>query len=92
MTIPLKYGIQLAIRLLSSSYTNHGPIEIKSNDDFFALGLPGSGTKADPFRISDLSISTEYTCINISNVDAFFTISNCSLFFNGVPETGVQME
>ncbi|MHA2229411.1 MAG: right-handed parallel beta-helix repeat-containing protein [Candidatus Thorarchaeota archaeon] len=34
-------------------------------------------------RISDLSISTEYTCINISNVDAFFTISNCSLFFNG---------
>jgi parallel beta-helix repeat protein len=68
---------------LSSSYTNHGPIEIKSNDDFFALGLPGSGTKADPFRISDLSISTEYTCINISNVDAFFTISNCSLFFNG---------
>jgi parallel beta-helix repeat protein len=67
---------------LSINYTDHEPIEINGNDDFFTQGWPGNGTEASPFRISGLSIYSEYTCINISNVDAFFAISNSWLYYD----------
>ncbi|MHA2350867.1 MAG: NosD domain-containing protein [Candidatus Thorarchaeota archaeon] len=57
-------------------YIYHEPIEINDNGDFFTQGWPGNGTEANPFRISGLSIYTDDTCINISNVDVFFVVSN----------------
>ncbi|MHA2135868.1 MAG: NosD domain-containing protein [Candidatus Thorarchaeota archaeon] len=70
---------------LSLNYTDHEPIEIDGNDDFITQGWPGNGTEANPFRISGLSIYSEYASINISNVDASFAISNCWLYYDDRP-------
>jgi hypothetical protein len=70
---------------LSINYTEHEPIVIDGNDDFITQGWPGNGTEANPFRISGLSILSEDTSINISNVDVFFAISNSWLYYDSDP-------
>ncbi|MHA1962374.1 MAG: right-handed parallel beta-helix repeat-containing protein [Candidatus Thorarchaeota archaeon] len=70
---------------LSINYTEHEPIEIDGNDDFITQGWPGNGTEANPFRISGLSIYSNTSSISISNVDAYFAISNSWLYTSSYP-------
>ncbi len=50
-------------------------IEIRSDDDFVSLGLPGSGTEGDPYLIENLTIFE----IDISDTTFHFRIQNCTL-------------
>lgn len=66
------------------SYTNSQqpstPIVITSNSDFVTVGATGVGTRADPYVISDLVISTrDGPCINVTGTTAYFIIYNCIL-------------
>ncbi|MHA2069713.1 MAG: NosD domain-containing protein [Candidatus Thorarchaeota archaeon] len=58
--------------------TIHAPIYIDSIDDFETLGFPGNGSVTDPYRISDLTITTSSgPAIAIWNVSVYYVISNC---------------
>jgi parallel beta-helix repeat protein len=58
---------------------DHDPIEINGNDDFVLQGWPGSGTREDPFVISNLEIASDDVNIRITNTTDFFVIRNCNL-------------
>ena len=56
------------------------PIEITSSSDFIALGATGVGTRADPYILSNLTISTvDGPCISVTDTTAYFIIYNCIL-------------
>jgi parallel beta-helix repeat protein len=55
------------------------PIVIDSDADFVALGASGVGTRADPFILENLYISTMGTCISVTGTTSFFMIFNCIL-------------
>ena len=58
--------------------TDSDPISIINNLGFRDLGLPGAGTKDDPYRIEGLNFqlnaSASYTAIQIHYTDAYFAI------------------
>jgi parallel beta-helix repeat protein len=67
-------------KLNSMAYVPNSTISINSNDDFSTLGFNGSGTLSDPYLIERFNItSSDDPSIEISNTDAYFRISNCSL-------------
>jgi parallel beta-helix repeat protein len=68
-----------------SNLESHNPIVISSNEDFQTQGWPGDGTEENPFRISVLNITSNLTCINISNVNVFVEIEGC-IFVNNPDE------
>ena len=63
--------------------TDSDPISIINNLGFRDLGLPGAGTKDDPYRIEGLNFqlnaSASYTAIQIYYTDAYFAIRDCSI-------------
>jgi parallel beta-helix repeat protein len=64
-------------------FSTDNQIVIMNNNDFQENGFIGSGTKENPFLLSNRSfvgISTNF--IQIGNTDSFFTIRNCS--FDGI--------
>jgi parallel beta-helix repeat protein len=68
--------------IASANYTPHGIIQINSEDDFTALGFPGTGIESDPYRIENLNISNPgsyWNCIYIDNVVCWFIIKDCLL-------------
>ena len=54
-----------------SSYNSSLPIQIYGNYQF-ADDYPGDGTLSNPYRISNLNITSDYACIVITNVDVHF--------------------
>lgn len=62
----------------SSLFINSMSISIQNDTAFSLYGLPGNGTKNNPFRIENLNISTNNTMgIEIINTTMFFLIQNC---------------
>ncbi len=64
----------------------HGPINIDSEDDILIYGLPGSGTREDPYRIENLSINepTTHAAISISDMfEVHFLVQSCELVARG---------
>ncbi len=57
--------------------TPHDPINITSNQDFISQGWPGNGSQTNPYRLENLSISGNETCIRISDTDVFFIVTGC---------------
>ncbi len=66
--------------------THHEPITIASNQDFISQGWPGNGSQTYPYRLENLSISANGTCIGISNTNAFFVVTGCVLSAPDAPE------
>ncbi|TFG10302.1 hypothetical protein EU538_02390 [Candidatus Thorarchaeota archaeon] len=71
----------------------HAPIVIESNADFESQGWPGSGSQANPYRISDLEIDSMVNgaCINISNTDVHFVIQGCTFPHEGYSEGDIAL-
>lgn len=66
--------------------TPHEPITITGNQDFISQGWPGNGSQTNPYRLENLSINGNKTCISIANTDAFFIVTGCVLSALDVPE------
>ncbi len=71
------------------AYTEHAPITITSDADFSSQGWPGSGTKADPYVIADLNITTTGDCISVANTTVYFVIRGC-LLTGGTSGNGIE--
>ncbi|MGY5860663.1 MAG: hypothetical protein RTU63_14945, partial [Candidatus Thorarchaeota archaeon] len=54
-------------------------VVITSNSDFASQGWLGAGTPGNPYRIENLTITSDIDCIYIENTDVHFIIRNCSL-------------
>ena len=67
------------VKTCTTSYVNHDPIVIASNEDFVTQGFPGSGTPEIPFLIQGYNITTSEICISIQETNASFVISDCYL-------------
>ncbi|MBD3407798.1 MAG: hypothetical protein GF411_16890 [Candidatus Lokiarchaeota archaeon] len=65
------------LEISTGSYTPHSPILIDEESDFGTLGFGGSGTENDPYIISGLNITSDVTCINITNIHSYFEITLC---------------
>jgi parallel beta-helix repeat protein len=59
--------------------TVHDPITISSEENLTLWGWPGLGTKENPYRIEDLSISAPRTNIHIENTVSYIWIKDCLL-------------
>ncbi|MBD3158995.1 MAG: hypothetical protein GF309_09425 [Candidatus Lokiarchaeota archaeon] len=66
-------------RGFQAAYTPHGPISINSDSDFETQGWPGDGSKANPYLIEGLNITTSGLCIEIDSTTAHYKIENCLL-------------
>ena len=74
--------------------TNHGAIEIISNDNFTDYGFFGLGTELNPYLIENYNITiSEGIGISISGTTDFFVIQNCyidaldhGIFMNNVED------
>lgn len=62
-----------------SQYITSSPINISSISDFVAWSATGVGSRAEPYVIRDLAISSNDTCISVENTTAYFIIYNCIL-------------
>ena len=62
-----------------SEYNHSDPINITRNADFAEQGWPGNGTLDNPYRISNLNITSPGPCLTISDTNVVFTIENCYL-------------
>ncbi len=62
-----------------NSLTRHGPIIIRSDEDFASQGWPGNGTRENPYHIADLQflVIVTYSMVRISNTRVHFIVSNC---------------
>jgi parallel beta-helix repeat protein len=72
------------------SHTTHSPILIDTNSDFLSQGFPGNGSSVNPYRISNLSITTTEVCIRIQDTTAHFIISDCILS-GGTANNGIEL-
>ncbi|MHA2025787.1 MAG: right-handed parallel beta-helix repeat-containing protein [Candidatus Thorarchaeota archaeon] len=67
-------------RSYTVSQTVGTPINITSSSDFVTLGATGVGTRADPYVLSNLVISTvDGPCISVTGTTAYFILYNCIL-------------
>ncbi|TFF95301.1 hypothetical protein EU546_03540 [Candidatus Thorarchaeota archaeon] len=67
------------------------PIRIAGDGDFEELGLPGSGTRDSPYRIENLLILSNQTCIDVRDTRSWFEIANCTLTSNTHGKSGVRL-
>ncbi len=71
-------SIQQPTHITSTSYIEHDPIEILTDDDFQLYGFPGEGTEEEPYIIANYNITTGYYLgIYVFNTTKHFTIENC---------------
>ena len=80
------------VAVQAGGLVDHPPIVVTSDDDFAALGFPGSGTEGDPYVIQGLRIRTDGIAIEVRDTTAYFVVRGCTL----MPETssgqcGVQL-
>ena len=75
------------------SYTSSGPILIQSDADFETQGWPGNGTEEDPYMIEGLRITSESTCISISDTSTYFEVVSCLVSSNSLtPNPGIEFD
>lgn len=55
------------------SYSEYSPIVVANDSDFSDQGWPGEGNKEQPYLIQGLNITTDGTCIEISNTSVHFS-------------------
>jgi parallel beta-helix repeat protein len=60
-----------------SSYMAHQAFNITSDIDFSNQGWPGNGSITNPYRIENLNITSNSTCVWIQNTTSCFVIQNC---------------
>ena len=76
--VGLKKSIASPIRQsLPTQYEISEPLVISSNTDFALFGATGAGTPSDPYTFEYLQISSNETCIRVSDTTAYFVLSNC---------------
>ncbi|MHA1735972.1 MAG: right-handed parallel beta-helix repeat-containing protein, partial [Candidatus Thorarchaeota archaeon] len=64
---------------LKVSYTQSGPILVTSHAELDALGLPGSGTQADPYVLENVNITVDAHCIELRNITKYLVIRDSLL-------------
>ena len=64
---------------MEPSQDPHSVFWISYDQDFENLGLPGSGTEADPYIIEGYEINGGSYCINVQSTRAYFIIRDCVL-------------
>ncbi|UCH05078.1 MAG: right-handed parallel beta-helix repeat-containing protein [Candidatus Thorarchaeota archaeon] len=74
--------------ILSTQYTNRGPITITSDSGFLSAGFTGIGNESHPYILDGVSISDYEECISISDTTAHFVIRDC--LFTGTGGTGIK--
>lgn len=62
------------------SIVEHGPIEIHGDSELQSAGFPGEGTPRNPYRIENLNITGDSTCIWMEDTSYCVEISGC--YFN----------
>ncbi len=74
-------------------YIQHEPIIIWNDSDFSEYGLPGRGTKNDPYRIENYNITTSdlYAIYIFGTID-YFVIENCYLESSNEDGYGIYIE
>lgn len=73
-------------------YSTHLPLDIENNSEFGVLGLPGSGTQADPYIINGYTINQPAgALVFISSTTKYVIISNCLLNGSGLASIGVKI-
>jgi parallel beta-helix repeat protein len=60
-----------------SSYIDHQAFNITSDLDFSTQGWPGNGSITSPYRIENLNITGNSTCVWIQNTTSYFIIQHC---------------
>jgi parallel beta-helix repeat protein len=65
------------LKSVTFAQMDHDNIVIESDEDFAVQGWPGNGTVSNPYMIEELRIEFDSPCVNISNTQAYFVISNC---------------
>ncbi len=63
------------------------PICIRDNSDFVLFGAVGNGTPSNPYRLENLDVMSNLTCIIVEGTTAHFSISNCILETSGRQDT-----
>ncbi len=76
----LEHSTHSVWRSQDDDYAPNDSIYIDSEIDFFALGIPGTGSSDDPYIISNLWIDSGEPAIEILNVEASFIITDCLLW------------
>jgi parallel beta-helix repeat protein len=78
---------------ISTNYTVSSPIFIDDISDFGSLNIPGNGTKSNPYRIENLSIShSSGIAIYIQGISANFLIRNNQLNGLNNASIGIQLQ
>jgi len=62
----------------SEAYTPHDSIIIHSNEELLSLGLPGDGSKNNPFIFQNLEIIGSMYGIFVENITYSISILNCN--------------
>ena len=70
------YNLQQTSAYLLPQYKPHEPITINNNTDFVTLGFPGDGGPSNPFRVENLTITSNQTLISISGTTVYFYVRN----------------
>lgn len=83
-TIPLMFPFpSKSTTTAGITLTEHDSIAIASNADFAeqaaSEGWPGDGSHLRPYKIQGYRISSDSTCIRISNTNVHFQITSCQL-------------
>ena len=56
------------------------PLQIRNNQDFVDMGLPGAGTQNNPYVLEGLDIvGNDEVAIEVWNTDVYFVIRNCQI-------------
>ncbi|MFW9968109.1 MAG: NosD domain-containing protein, partial [Candidatus Thorarchaeota archaeon] len=75
--------------ILSTQYTNRGPITVTSDSGFLTAGFTGVGNESHPYVLEGISIGQyDEPCISISETTAHFVIRDCLL--TGTGGTGIK--
>lgn len=79
---PIGYGSRLVpeeILIDYHSLSDDSAVIITADIDFISQGWLGNGSKSNPFRIENLTITANTTCISISDTSSYFEIHDCVL-------------
>ena len=64
---------------MNLAYTPHAPVVVTNDSEFLAAGFTGGGNETHPYVLEGVNITTDDTCINITETSSYFEIRNCYL-------------
>ncbi len=88
---PVANGLTPMYFPIDAACLSSPPIQIVSDEDFGELGFPGTGTRDDPYRIENLLILSNQTCIDIRDTRSWLEIVNCTLTSSTQGMSGVYL-